>query len=200
MMPTMNSSTPLLKISPATTSDAMPIRIVSSQPIGSTPGWKSLPSAPTIAPTMMSHIQCMGRRFPGRRGGNNSLRGGLELSFLRFELFVGQDAGVVEVTQLPKVRLDVALHLRLLRPAHHVLHLLPPLLETLDADASLGELERLGPVDRPLLDEATVRNDERDGPEEREQADGLGLLPPDRDRQRPARNRACEADCNRQPD
>src|SRR5947199_6472468 len=37
----------LEKMSPAITSDAMPMRMVTIQPIGSEPGWKSRPSAPT---------------------------------------------------------------------------------------------------------------------------------------------------------
>src|SRR6266508_543104 len=59
MIPTMNCTHPLEKIAPAITSEAMPMRIVTIQPMGSTPGWKSRPSAPTIAPTMISHTQCM---------------------------------------------------------------------------------------------------------------------------------------------
>src|SRR5215217_2400896 len=61
--PTMNSSKVLEKMSPAITSDAMPMRMVTIQPIGSEPGWKSRPSAPTRAPTMISHIQCIGVSF-----------------------------------------------------------------------------------------------------------------------------------------
>ena len=62
-----------LKISPATTSDAMPIRIVTIQPIGSLPGWSRRPRAPSIAPTMMSHIQCMSPLCPAGRARNLAL-------------------------------------------------------------------------------------------------------------------------------
>src|SRR5204863_7144883 len=62
--PTMNCSNALEKMSPAITSDAMPMRMVTIQPIGSEPGWKSRPSAPTRAPTMISNIQCIESPFP----------------------------------------------------------------------------------------------------------------------------------------
>src|SRR4051794_1173427 len=61
--PTMNCSKVLEKMSPAITSEAMPMRIVTIQPIGSEPGWKSRPSAPTRAPTMIRNIQCIGLLF-----------------------------------------------------------------------------------------------------------------------------------------
>src|SRR4051795_739024 len=48
---------------PAITSEAMPTRIVTIQPIGSEPGWNNRPSAPTRAPTMISHTQCMRSPF-----------------------------------------------------------------------------------------------------------------------------------------
>src|SRR6266545_540951 len=63
-----------LKINPATISETTPIRIVAIQPMGSRPGSRNRPSAPTIAPTMMSHTHCMpsgsptpAGRKPGRR-------------------------------------------------------------------------------------------------------------------------------------
>ena len=63
--PMTNCQNPL-KISPATMREAIPIRIVTIQPIGSAPGWKSRPRAPTIAPTMMSHTHSMTSTFPAR--------------------------------------------------------------------------------------------------------------------------------------
>ena len=48
--------------------------IVAMIPIGSTPGWNNRPSAPTIAPTMMSQIQCMVRGVPRSERVNPRLR------------------------------------------------------------------------------------------------------------------------------
>src|SRR5262245_60546368 len=72
--PTMNCRSALEKMSPATTSDAIPIRMVTIQPIGSEPGWKSRPSAPTRAPTMISNIQCIKPPFQPSR--DKRLKGG----------------------------------------------------------------------------------------------------------------------------
>src|SRR5215216_4428681 len=63
------------KISPATIREAMPIRIVTIQPIGSAPGWNSRPRAPTIAPTMMSHIHSMSGFVSARRPGETTKEG-----------------------------------------------------------------------------------------------------------------------------
>src|SRR2546430_3815235 len=152
MMPTTNSSTPLLKISPAMTSDAMPIRIVSSQPIGSTPGWNRRPSAPTTAPTMINQIQCMIVWVPGPSS-TKPLRPALELRLLGFEFLVRQDAGVVKVAQLAEVCVGVTRGMGALRLSHQVLHFPTPVLEAIDPDATLGKLHRFGSGERALLDE-----------------------------------------------
>ena len=69
MTPMMNASHPL-EIAAAMIIEMIPMAMVRSQPIGSEPGWKSRPSAPTIAPTMMNHIQCMAVGFPPALGAN----------------------------------------------------------------------------------------------------------------------------------
>src|SRR6266540_1813635 len=64
---------------PATIRETMPRTIVTIQPIGSAPGWKNRPSAPTIAPTMMSHIHVMVRTVPfhaGTKPRQDATRGG----------------------------------------------------------------------------------------------------------------------------
>jgi hypothetical protein len=61
--PSTNRQKPCATIPPMI-SDTMPSRIVTIQPIGSTPGWKSRPRAPTIAPTMISHSHDMSGVLP----------------------------------------------------------------------------------------------------------------------------------------
>src|SRR6266496_1783030 len=96
--PRMNASHPL-EMSAAISIAATPIAIVSRRPMGSRPGWKRRPSAPTSAPTMRNQMKCMGVEFP-RPNGRETLLVREQLGLLRLELLVGEDPGVVEVAEL----------------------------------------------------------------------------------------------------
>src|SRR6185312_1290456 len=111
-----NASHPL-EMSAATSRETMPIAMVSSQPMGSDPGWKSRPSAPTIAPTMMNQMKCMAARYPGRPGRKPQvpLASADDLGPFGLELLVGEDPRLVEVAELAEVRLRVVGGLGLLR-------------------------------------------------------------------------------------
>ena len=69
MTPMMNAKPPL-EMMAAITIETIPMAMVSIQPIGSDPGWKSRPSAPTIAPTMINQMKCMAAGFPPPQGAN----------------------------------------------------------------------------------------------------------------------------------
>ena len=76
----------------ATSRETMPIAMVSSQPMGSDPGWKSRPSAPTIAPTMMNQMKCMRGGFPpDPRRKPQFLGSAAGLGPFGLELLVGED-------------------------------------------------------------------------------------------------------------
>src|SRR5439155_11272111 len=95
----------------------------------------------------------------------------------------------VEIAELAEVRVGRALGLRPLSLPHQILHLVPPLLELVDADAPFGKLERIRAGEGALLDETPVRDHEQDRAEEREEPDRLRSPPPDRDRDRAAARR-----------
>src|SRR5690242_10933259 len=192
--PITNSQKPL-KIRPAITSDAMPIRIVTIQPIGSRPGWSRRPRAPTSAPTRMSHIQCMTVIVPGVvRSETCRLRTREQLGLLRLELLVAEDAVAAKLVELPELVGDVVAGLR------------PAGARRAEERPELrlpgGRTVRLGPGDRPLLDEAAVadqqqhRCDDR-ADQDREDAAGVLLRAEDRGRDAAAEERAEDAEQDR---
>ena len=87
--PSTNRQKPCATIPPMI-SDTMPSRIVTIQPIGSTPGWKSRPRAPTIAPTMINHTHDMPEVLPDQL---------LEPRALLRELVVVEQSGAMELLE-----------------------------------------------------------------------------------------------------
>ena len=87
--PSTNRQKPCATMPPMI-SDTMPSRIVTIQPIGSTPGWKSRPRAPTIAPTMINHTHDMPGVLPDQL---------LEPRALLRELVVVEQSGAMELLE-----------------------------------------------------------------------------------------------------
>src|SRR3954452_24993535 len=155
MIPTTNSSHVAEKISPATTSETMPIAMVSNIPIGSLPGWMSRPSAPTMAPTMMSQTQCMATVYRASRSAKRDSRLGERLELA---------AELLDLVAQPRCVLEAQLlggdeHLLLERDrellellAGHALDVGSLPAAALARDVRLVELEELGDVGYALLD------------------------------------------------
>src|SRR5438552_15330713 len=101
----------------------IPTPIVARSPIGSRPGWKSLPSAPTISPVMISPTIHMVRPVSATTCAETS-QPAQELSLLLLELEVRECALVAQVGELAELILDVIgvrLCLRVLLPATQML-------------------------------------------------------------------------------
>src|SRR5436305_7264289 len=167
MTPMTNATQPL-EMSAAISIETTPIATVSSNPMGSRPGWKRRPSAPTTAPTMRNQMKCMAgdSRAVARETARcrPALQPAEQLGLLRLELLVRQDAFVAQLGELPDLLRDLLVGVRLrveLLSAQRVLELLAPLAHPRDADPALRELQRVRPGDRPFLHEPPVRDPEQ---------------------------------------
>src|SRR5438105_2795949 len=178
-------------------------------PMGSGPGSASRASAPTTSPQSarktMNH-SVMRSAFPAARFATRT--GALDDEVpLRLVLLVAEDAGLVQVDELAQ-QVDGLELVALDRPGRRDRcghsersdgvgidsRALEPLAGVLDADATLGEPQRVGPRQRALLDEAAVEDDERDRGDEPDGVDDERTARAGAVRDRTAAERADEPD------